>query len=190
MQSLKDTFELLRRRLKMGTGTRNTGDDPVFYFIFEPNMMLEVKRKMKTWRACLENDGFIVKTFSMTRAIHDILRENDFRDDWLEGEADSPMVFYDINDSLRDVLVGEAGISFRLKQYLDSVSGEKDTIIFITDLETLHPYLRVGTIEQKLHGKFSVPTVIFYPGVRDGNSLRFLGVYPPDGNYRSIHIGG
>jgi hypothetical protein len=61
----------------------------------------------------------------------------------------------------------------------------------ITDLEALHPYLRVGVLEQKLSGKFTIPVIILYPGVREGKAtLRFLGFYPADGNYRSIHFGG
>jgi len=48
-----------------------------------------------------------------------------------------------------------------------------------------------GSLEQRLQGKFTVPTVILYPGKRAGRtSLRFLGIYPEDGNYRSVHIGG
>jgi len=36
-----------------------------------------------------------------------------------------------------------------------------------------------------------VPTIILYPGIRSGRTtLRFLGIYPEDGNYRSTHIGG
>ena len=190
MQSLNHTFEMLRKRLKMGAGFRNASEDPVFYFIFEPKKMLEVKRKIKTWCSCLKKDGFKVKIFSMKQAIHEILQQNDFRNDWLEAEKDDPMAFEDINTSLKDVILSQNGILKKVREYLSPLSLEKDTIVFITDLEALHPYLRVGTIEQNLQGEFPVPTVIFYPGTRDGNSLRFLGLYPPDGNYRSIHIGG
>ena len=61
----------------------------------------------------------------------------------------------------------------------------------VTDLEALHPYLRIGAIESQLQGKFSVPTIFLYPGVRTGKTrLKFLGFYPEDGNYRSVHVGG
>ena len=35
-------------------------------------------------------------------------------------------------------------------------------------------------------------TIVFlYPGFRTGETkLKFLGFYPEDGNYRSVHIGG
>lgn len=54
-----------------------------------------------------------------------------------------------------------------------------------------HPYMRIGSIEGQLQGKFSVPTVFLYPGIRTGKTrLKFLGFYPEDGNYRSVHVGG
>jgi hypothetical protein len=64
-------------------------------------------------------------------------------------------------------------------------------MVFVTDLEALHPYLRIGAIESQLQGKCTVPTVFLYPGVRTGTThLKFLGFYPEDGNYRSVHVGG
>lgn len=71
------------------------------------------------------------------------------------------------------------------------LEGKPSTIMLVTDLEALHPYLRIGAIEAQLQGKFHVPTVFLYPGTRTGKTrLRFLGFYPEDGNYRSVHVGG
>ena len=54
----------------------------------------------------------------------------------------------------------------------------------------LYP-IRIGAIESQLQGKFHVPTIFLYPGVRTGKTrLKFLGFYPEDGNYRSVHVGG
>ena len=51
--------------------------------------------------------------------------------------------------------------------------------------------MRLGVIESQLQGKFHVPTVFLYPGMRTGKTrLKFLGFYPEDGNYRSVHVGG
>jgi len=51
--------------------------------------------------------------------------------------------------------------------------------------------MRIGAIESQLYGKFSVPTIFLYPGERTGKTrLKFMGFYPEDGNYRSVHVGG
>lgn len=191
MESLQKNFDELRQRLKRGRGMDHASDDPVFYLVFHPAQMLAVKRRMKQWIAKLNIEDWHVQTFSMAEAIHTILKNNDLRDIWIEGEKDAPLDFDVINDTLADALTADSALKVMLDDKLQSLAGEKDTVLFLTDLEALHPYLRVGTIEQSLQGRFTVPTVILYPGVRAGRTtLRFLGIYPEDGNYRSIHIGG
>jgi BREX protein BrxB len=191
VESLQKNFDELRQRLKRGRGMNNASDDPVFYLVFRPAQMLSVKRRMKQWIAKLNLEGWQVQTFSMAEAVHAILKNHDLRDIWLESEKDAPLDFEAVNDTLADALTAESSLKNMLDNKLQSLAGIKDTVLFVTDLEALHPYLRVGTIEQSLQGRFTVPTVILYPGVRAGRTtLRFLGIYPEDGNYRSIHIGG
>ena len=191
MESLQKNFDELRQRLKRGRGMDHASDDPVFYLVFRPAQMLTVKRRMKQWVAKLHLEGWQVHTFSMAEAVHTILKNNDLRDIWIESEKDTPLDFDAVNITLTDALVADGALKTMLDDKLQSLAAKKDTVLFVTDLEALHPYLRVGTIEQRLQGRFTLPTVILYPGVRAGRTtLRFLGIYPEDGNYRSIHIGG
>lgn len=77
------------------------------------------------------------------------------------------------------------------KQGCSRMEGQHNALLLVTDLEALHPFLRIGAIESQLQGKFHVPTIFLYPGVRTGKTrLKFLGFYPEDGNYRSVHVGG
>lgn len=191
MQSLQQSFDELRQRIRQGRRLSQTGDDPVFYLVFQPEQMFEVKKKLKTWTAKLKLDGWDVHTFSMADAIHDIFKNHDLRDIWLEAEADDPLDFEAINTTLTEALTEDDVLKRKLQDKLGAMQDNNEGLLFITDLEALHPYLRVGSIEQRLQGQFTVPTVILYPGKRAGRtSLRFLGIYPEDGNYRSVHIGG
>ena len=54
----------------------------------------------------------------------------------------------------------------------------------MTDLEALHPFLRIGAIESQLQGKFSSADDFFCtPACETGKTrLKFLGFYPEDGN--------
>jgi len=54
MASLRDNFDQLFQRLRQGRGISNTGDDPVYYLVFPPHQMLEVKRQLKEWEAKLK----------------------------------------------------------------------------------------------------------------------------------------
>jgi len=165
--------------------------DPVFYLVFRPEKMLDVKLRLKLWVAKLKHDSWIVDVFSMVDAIDGILRRHDLRDIWLESEKDDPFDFDTINKTLSDTLVGSDKLKNVFLEKLEELADQQNALLLITDLEAIHPYLRIGTIEQKLQGKFKVPTVILYPGIRTGRTtLKFLGIYPEDGSYRSIHIGG
>jgi bacteriophage exclusion system BrxB-like protein len=65
------------------------------------------------------------------------------------------------------------------------------SVVFLTEVEMLHPYFRVRTLESALHDRVGVPTVVFYPGRRSGQfGLHFLDLYPEDGNYRATLLGG
>jgi hypothetical protein len=188
--SLQRKFEELRLHLKQGRGLGLSGDDPVYYIVFPPREMLDLKRELKAWLVKLKHEGWDPHVFSMMEAVHTILRENDLRKIWEEAEAEDPLNFQEINETLSQALQEGDALKNRLLNKLKDLKSTEGAILFISDLEVLHPYLRIGALEQKLQGKFYVPTVVLYPGVRSGRTfLKFLGFYPEDGNYRSVHIG-
>lgn len=190
MGSLDEYFDEFRRRIQVKSSITNVGDDPVFYMIVPPDKMIDVKLKIPAWKARLKKDGWEVKTLSLAKLVNSILQKYDLRNVWIESESDDIFNFVDINSSLANVLNGENTLLInRIKDYFKEIDSNSKSIVIITDVESLHPYLRVGAIEQNLNGCFTAPTLILYPGTREGNMLRFLGVYPLDGNYRSTHIG-
>lgn len=191
MPSLDDTFSKLRNRLKEGTGLRDTGDDPVYYLIFEPAKMLRVKRNLRKWSSQFSIDGWNVHTLSMADVVHDALKDHPLRDFWIEGDKDDPFDFEQINETLSEALASQKALDQRILERQDALRDVPDALLLITDLEAIHPYTRIGVVESRLQGQFNVPTVILYPGDRNGTyTLSFLGIYSDDGNYRSIHIGG
>lgn len=107
MASLRDNFDQLFQHLRQGRGISNTGDDPVYYLIFPPHEMLEVKRRIKEWEAKLKIQGWTMETFSMAEAIHEIFQANEFRDVWLASEMNrsfDPDSVHSISETLSDVV--------------------------------------------------------------------------------------
>lgn len=194
MQSPNETFEQVWSWVRSGRGLSNTGDDPVCYLVFHPEQTLEVKRLRKQWAAKLGKQGWTMECMSMAETVLDIFRAEELRHVWLTSPANTACdreSLAEINKTLEDVLTTDDLLKRRIEARLESLRGRTQTVLFLTDLDALHPHLRVGVLEQKLQGKFTVPTVVLYPGVREGKTtLRFLGFYPPDGNYRSVHFGG
>jgi hypothetical protein len=190
MSSLKADFLELLERIKSGREFGHASFEPIFYLVFSPKDILNVKREMPAWTAKLRNDGWDVHTFSIAAAIQEIFDAAPLKDLWLVADARSPQQWDKTNKSLANALSAGA-LQDRLEATLAQIEGRPKSILLVTDLEALHPYMRIGSIEGQLQGKFTVPTVFFYPGTRTGETrLKFLGFYPEDGNYRSVHVGG
>lgn len=200
MQSLQNSFHDLLGQLQAGVRrTTSTGFDPVYYLVYHPTEILEVRRLLPTWKAKFKKDGFDVLELSMAELIPRLIREDPLFEISLANERNEGATLHDVNQTLRGSLgVGpdnqpepDAPILCAFRDALAQAGALPKGVLLVTDIEALHPYVRIGAIEQVLQGKFHCPMVVFYPGIRTGKfGLRFLGIYPDDGNYRSIHVGG
>jgi len=199
VQSLKDKFEELRHRLGHARGLDSTGTEPIYYLVFPVSDILEVKRQTKAWAAKLSHDDWNVVTLSMADAVESVLKNHKLRKLSLQGEQKllalaektrTPVNFREINKSLSKALIEAGALQRVIDQQLQAAETQPHGLLLLTDLEALHPYLRINTIEARLQGRVRCPVVVLYPGKREGKtSLRFLEFYPPDPNYRSEHIG-
>lgn len=190
MSSLDHDFADLRGRLRQGRTLSPAGFEPIFYLVFPPAAMLEVKRLTPTWQVRLEQDGWQVRRFSIAEHVRGICAAHRLRPIWLNADRMAPLDFARANQALANALGGPDGLLSRLQAALDAAHGHPDALLLVTDLEALHPYMRIGVLEGRLLGRFRAPTIFLYPGIRTGKTnLRFLGFYPADGNYRSVHIG-
>lgn len=194
MPSSNELFDELLIRLKTADRFSVMGNEPIYYLVFPVEQMLEMKRSRKVLESRLSLDGWTPTVLSLAEVVNSIFQADSDRSIILESEKSylDDRDFTSINESLRSILLGSGcdKVTARILRELESLKGKEGAILIITDIEALHPYLRIGAIEQRLQGRCSVPVVIFYPGNRTGNStLQFLGIWPDDGNYRSTHIG-
>ncbi len=200
MASVEENFRELLERIRHGRQFGHASFEPVYYLIFHPREILEVKRKMRAWKSKLTKSGFKVHQFSVADEIEDILSKAKMRSIWLRADRTAPLEWNRTNKSLSNALVPSSAddsddtkdtLFARLKACLKKASEDSHSLVLVTDLEALHPYMRIGTIESSLYGEFKVPTIFLYPGERTGKTrLKFLGFYTEDGNYRSEHVGG
>lgn len=190
MPSFRDDFDELMERVRRGRDLIGTGYDPVYYLVFHPKHILAVKQQTGAWVARLANEGWQPEVFSIGEAISEILKNSPLRRLWLAADRQNAIAWDKTNQALTNELA-KGALQARLQAVLAELALRPNGILLVTDLEGLHPYLRIGTVESQLQGKFLVPTIFLYPGERTGASrLRFLGFYPEDGNYRSVHVGG
>jgi hypothetical protein len=191
MSSPKADFDELLERVRHGRELGHASFEPIYYLIFPPDQILEVKRQTPAWLAKLHQEGWDVHTFSIAENLWDLLQSDPLWPLCLMEDKASPLDWDRTNKSLADIVTSGGGLLRRLEEVLRPLQGNSSALVLVTDLEALHPFLRIGAIESQLQGKFHVPTVFLYPGVRTGKTrLKFLGFYPEDGNYRSVHVGG
>ena len=199
MLSLKEKFAEICLRLGQGRRLESTGSDPIYYLVFPVEEILAVKRQTRAWIATLANQGWTAIPLSMAEAINGILRTHPLRKQWLLGEKMllqqaekkyAPLDFGTINKTLAKALTEGTRLTDLLKAKIDEAASTPGGLLLLTDLEALHPYLRINSIEAQLQGMIRCPIIVLYPGRREGKtSLRFLEFYPADPNYRSEHIG-
>jgi hypothetical protein len=190
MPSLDDNFNELMTRIRAGRELTSASFEPIYYLIFSPREILEVKRRLPAWIARLKNNGWDVHTFSVADAIERLLEEAPLKKLWETADRKAPLAWEKTNQALANYL-SQGRLMQMLESTLAELADQPNAILLVTDLEALHPYMRIGAIESQLYGKFQTPTVFLYPGERTGKTrLKFLGFYPEDGNYRSVHVGG
>jgi hypothetical protein len=187
MDSLDKTFNELLDRIRDPDALNPARSDPVFYFAYPPEMMLDLKKYLQRWTSKIREAGFQVRRVSLADILWDTVDKSGRWDIWLELEADAEAD--QINEAVRDVLRQGNTLVDRVAEVIESTP--EGTVVLLTEAELLHPYFRTRTIESRLHDKVKTPTVIFYPGRRSGQyGLHFLDFYPVDGNYRSTLLGG
>jgi hypothetical protein len=187
-KQLDASFEQLRKRLLDPNILSPVHGASVFYFVYDPGMILSVRRMMPGWISRLKNEqGIEVETISLAGILWQLIDQSGRWNDWIELEKDFSI--QQINDSVSSVLQQDnAFINTVVNRVLSVKSGK---IVFITDVELIHPYAKTKPIESVLHNKSQIPVIFFYPGERTGQfGLKFLSFYPEDPGYRSSLIGG
>ena len=164
------------------------GDKTICYLTFGTEEIINVKRKLnEVWIALAKNKGLKVTILSLHGVLKNFFKEDEYRIeaglDAVEYEEETIEVYHSLGENLKNQEVIEEAI-LEAQKKVDPKKG----VLFITDVESIHPFTRFGPVEQKIYNKINVPVVVFYPGDITGTALKFLGFYPEDGNYRSKHF--
>ncbi len=69
MPSLKADFDELIERVRHGRDLAHASFESVYYLVFSPSQILEVKRALPAWSSRLWNEGWDVQRFSIAEHI-------------------------------------------------------------------------------------------------------------------------
>lgn len=173
--------------------------DRVYNFHYRPSEWTSFRQTVPRLLNSLKGKGFTPIVGSFAKICLEIFESNPIYPALKKTEHIGNFSHKMRNDALFELLVEsptstdltlDSPIVKSIEKLLVEASRGKNGILILTDTETLHPFFRVSALEQILQGKFTVPTVICYPGEKGsiGDNPSFLGIYKSDGNYRSTHI--
>src|SRR3954470_2894881 len=103
MSSLRDNFTELLARMRHGRELGSASYRPIYYLVFPPREILDVKREMPAWTARLRNEGWEPHRFSLAEAVNDDLQKAPpaLRKIWLAAD---PLDWEKTNGSLQNHL--------------------------------------------------------------------------------------
>lgn len=179
MPSLENRFENLRKDLETNyEGFNNLADENSGLFIYEPSKEREVIEEVNRLSRKLKKEYEVNKI-----SLFDLLFEGlenitpEGREFIYEQENKDPKgLTEDAHDPLLEY------ISEKIVEY-DERMDQGITLIYRCG--ALYPFLRIHSITAKLQGSLENPTMIFYPGEKEGQELRFLNSSSQKGDYRA-----
>lgn len=76
MSSLKADFDELRERIRHGRELGHASFEPIYYLVFPPDQILEMKRQTPAWVSKLHQEGWEVHIFSIAEHIWSLLKQD------------------------------------------------------------------------------------------------------------------
>lgn len=197
MDQLETTFDDLRRALTHRSLLVDQGEDPVFFLVYDPKDSIRMYQRIGDLVKGLRHDGWHPREFDLGDRLERYITGHEDYEFILQGlrdDPEDPQIVEDVYQSVRQLLQDGPDATVVEGWVTDEIAAaaeQQGGLLLVYGLELLHPYLQIGYVEQKIQGHVGCPVVVVYPGKRTSAfGLRYLGFYPPDGNYRSRHVGG
>jgi hypothetical protein len=200
MSSFPERIDELIRLLGTNASAVNARQgDRVYNFHYTPREWTQFRQHLHVIEKRIKDQGFTPHVVSFADICLNIFQSSPIYAAQVKMESMGEFPHEMRNKALYGILSGgnqgapltiDSPIVAALISKIQETAELEQGVLILTDTETIHPLFRVSAFEQILQGKFTVPTVICYPGERGdmGDNPSFLGFYKSDGNYRSHHI--
>jgi hypothetical protein len=200
MSSFPERIDELIRLLGTNASAVNARQgDRVYNFHYTPREWTQFRQHLHVIEKRIKDQGFTPSVVSFADICLNIFQSSPIYAAQVKMESMGEFPHEMRNKALYGILSGgnqgapltiDSPIVAALISKIQETAELEQGVLILTDTETIHPLFRVSAFEQILQGKFTVPTIICYPGERGdmGDNPSFLGFYKSDGNYRSHHI--
>ena len=182
MQLYEQKFENALAYMQSPGVLNPTGDKPICYVIYDVEDVMEIRNLINTsLKPKAAFYGYKMHVLSINDIIQDYIQNNEYKDLYWEGDVPEK----DLYDSIRTEINSSSCIEDGIIAKQDEIKNDGNPLLVIKDLEMIHPYSKIGAIENAIYNKIEIPIIILYPGSAQGTARTFLNIYTMDGNYRS-----
>ena len=160
------------------------GEIPFFISAYNPEQELEVSKAVGGLKNKLESSGLKVLEMNLYSVAMELL-ENELG----EGEIfnlEKEMDKEEFKSALQSVLDVREVVIPALKAKIDE---DKYDVYFVTGIGQVYPFLRSHNILNNLQNiAKAAPTLMFFAGIYNGQSLELFGRLKDDNYYRAFNI--
>ena len=160
------------------------GEIPFFISAYDPRQEVAVSESVKLLKNKLEAAGISVLEINLYDIVCDILDSKGGVQRMFDIEkVKSKNKFL---NALQSTLNIHLILTPRIKELIDANPSQ---VYFLTGIGLVYPYIRSHNILNNLQNiAKGSPTVIFFPGEYNGNSLNLFGEMKDDNYYRAFNI--
>ncbi|MBO3739491.1 BREX protein BrxB domain-containing protein [Actinoplanes flavus] len=158
-------------------------DMPYALFWYDPAEEFRLRRQVTMLETRLAQRGKRVLRISLAECLEDAMRSQYPLDEWFAAERDQGVVT--MVETVSEVLAGYSPLVDHVAKRMPDDPDPMRDVVFILRTGALFPMYRTFSLLEQLTGRVHVPTVLFYPGHKDGAAgLKFMGVLDAEHNYR------
>lgn len=160
------------------------GEIPFYIFAYEAEKEVEVEDSIKLLINKLRSSGIQVLELNLYDLVCEILKEKGGMERMFKVEqARSKTKFL---NALQSTLNMHQVLMPKIK---DKIQESDAKVYFLTGIGKVFPYIRSHNVLNNLQNiAKDAPTIAFFPGEYDGNSLNLFGKLKDDNYYRAFNI--
>ncbi len=160
------------------------GEIPFYISAFNPAQQVEVDKHVRSLKNRLEKNGISILEINLHSLCIKMLSKRGLLDKILDKEkAMNKNRFLKVIQAPLDIEHNVVPV------IADLINSQPCDVVFLTQIGLVYPFIRSHTILNNLQSVIkNVSTVIFFPGIYNGNSLQLFGRLKDDNYYRAFNL--
>jgi len=163
--------ERYERHLAGGWQRTLAGAQRVVFVVYHKEEERSLRARLSEFQQATERGGHRWRHCDLTRVFAQWMANDEYRDAYFEGPDD---LRSKLDTDFLDLVVGHVRASLRSGDDDAAKAMDADTVVALTGLASLYPFLHVSLLIRALEPDIQGRLAVFFPGSKDGTNFRFL----------------